>query len=165
MIQQESGGRFVARQDGPTRWEVGDASLGELLKRLSADMGNLVSQEAKLAKAELKESASTAAKAGVKLGIALTLAMAGSIALTAAIIVAAGAAFDNYWIPALIVGGIELAIGATMARGAVSSFKGSEMKPAETLDTLRESKAWAAREARELKQSIAPGNSPANAAR
>ncbi len=144
------------RDDGP--------SLGELLKRLSGDMGTLVSQEVHLAKAELRESASTAAKAASKLGVAMTFAIAGTIALTAFLVIAIGGAIDNYWLAALIVGAAELLAGVLLAKGAINSMKSSGIKPTETIETLREDKAWAAREARDLKREMS-SHSTANNSR
>ncbi len=137
-------------------------SLGELLKRLSTDMGTLVSQEVDLAKAELKESASTAAKGATKLGVALTFAIAGTIAVTAFLVIAIGDAIDNYWLAALIVGAAELLLGVLLAKSAVSSMTSPEMKPRETIESLREDKEWAGREARDLKRDM---SATANTAR
>lgn len=130
------------------------SSLGEILKRLSGDMGTLVSQEVSLAKAELRESASVATKGAAKLGVALTFATAGIIALTAFLVIAVGGAIDNYWLAALIIGAAELIIGGMLARSALGSMKGPALKPQETIESLREDKAWAGREARELKRDL-----------
>ena len=171
MIQRDSRTRFTNDGDGRTRWNGPSSlreeglTLGELLKRLSGDMGDLVGKELELAKAELKESASIAAKSSAKLGTALVMALVGAIAVTAAIVIGIGAATGNYVLPALIAGLVELAIGATMARAAMSTMKGGEMKPAETMDTLRENKRWAAHEARDLKRDITSGKPTANAGR
>src|SRR5688500_3990809 len=101
---------------GDGGYEEEGPSLGEILKRLSGDMGTLVTQEMSLAKAELRESASVAAKGAAKLGVALTFATAGIIALTAFLVIAVGGAIDNYWLAALIVGAVELIIGGLLAR-------------------------------------------------
>lgn len=134
------------------------SSLGEILKRLSGDMGTLVSQEVSLAKTELRESASVAAKGAAKLGVALTFATAGIIALTAFLVIAVGGAIDNYWLAALIVGAAELIIGGMLANRAIGSMKGPALKPQETIESLREDKAWAGRQARELRRDLSKRN-------
>jgi uncharacterized membrane protein YqjE len=156
MMEHESA---TARANGRGIWNGDDypheePSLGQLLKRLSADMGTLVSQEASLAKAELRESAATAAKGAAKLGIALTFAIAGTIALTAFLVIAIGGAIDNYWLAALIVGAAELLVGVVLARSAMSSMTGPSIKPRETIESLREDKQWVGQEARDLKRHV-----------
>jgi uncharacterized membrane protein YqjE len=123
-----------------------------------------VSQELSLAKAELRESASIAARGAAKLGVALTFAIAGIIALTAFLVIAIGGAIDNYWLAALIVGAVELIIGGALAKNALGSMKGPALKPQETLESLREDKTWAGREARDLKRDLSRPH-PANTSR
>ena len=149
----------TARVDGRGIWNgdeyrYEEPSLGELLKRLSADMGTLLSQEASLAKAELRESAATAAKGAARLGVALTFAIAGTIALTAFLVIAIGGAIDNYWLSALIVGTAELLVGVVLAKSAMSSMTGPSIKPRETIESLREDKQWVGQEARDLKRGM-----------
>ena len=157
--------------NGRAPWEGGgdfqDAgpSVGELLKRLSSDMGTLVSQEVHLAKAELRETAATAAKGAAKLGVAMTFAIAGLIALTAFLVIAIGDAIDNYWLAALLVGSVQLLVGVMLARSGIKSMKSPDMKPRETIASLHENKAWAGREARDLRREMSSGGATANTGR
>jgi uncharacterized membrane protein YqjE len=155
------------RGDGRGTWNEethfdNEPSFGELLKRLTGDMGTLVSQEVNLAKAEMRESARVVAKGGAKLGVAMTFAIAGTVALTAFLVIAFGGALDNYWLAALIVGAVELGLGMILAKSAIGSMTSPDMKPAETMKTLREGKQWAGNEARDLKREITSANSTAN---
>ena len=109
--------------------------------------------------------AKAAAKGGAKLGVAMTFAIAGTIALTAFLVIAIGDAIDNYWLAALIVGALELGIGMVMAKSAMRSMTGSDIKPTETMNSLRENKQWAGNEARDLKREITSANSTANGSR
>jgi len=147
------------------QFQDSSASVGELLKRLSGDMGTLVSQEVHLAKAELRETAATAAKGAAKLGVAMTFAIAGMIALTAFLVIALGDAIDNYWLAALLVGAAELLLGVMLAKSGMKSMKGPDMKPRETIASLHENKAWAGREARDLKREMSSGGATANTGR
>lgn len=145
----------------PTRGSPGaptaasNASLGELLKRLTSDTADLVRQEAALAKAELRATGSMLAADGAKIGVAIGLALAGALSLTAFLVLALGNLLGGaFWLSALIVGVAFLGIGALLVRNAVHDVKQRGLAPRQTIATLREDKAWASREARELKHDL-----------
>jgi uncharacterized membrane protein YqjE len=124
-----------------TRPAEPDASLGELLGRLSTDFGDLVSTQVELAKVELKESANRAAQgagmfAGAAVGglLALTL-LSFAAAWGLAEVMAAGWAF-------LIVGVIWLAITGVLAMGGKQRFERMKGIP-ETQQSIKEDVAWA----------------------
>ncbi|MFL5576555.1 MAG: phage holin family protein [Gemmatimonadaceae bacterium] len=131
-----------------------EPSLGELFRRLTTDTGELVRQEVSLAKVEIRETGATLARDGTKVGIALGLALAGVLALVAFLIVALGDLFDNYWLAALLVGVVFLAVGAILTRSAVNDIKRRGLAPDQTVGTLREDAAWAKEEAREVKREL-----------
>ncbi len=156
MAREQPEPRIERRNEG-ARVEAtagAEPSLGDLFKRLTTDTGELVRQEMSLAKAEMRQAGATLARDGTKIGIAVGLALAGVLALTAFLIIALGNLFDNYWLAALIVGVVFLAIGGFMARNAVNDIKRRGLKPEATIDTLREDTAWAKQEARELKREL-----------
>jgi uncharacterized membrane protein YqjE len=161
MDRQDTQSRFATSGDGLSPWEENyraqqdDPSLGDLLKRLSDDTGDLLSKEVALAKAELKESAANIGKGAVKLGIALMFGLTGAIALTAFLIIALGGVTGGrYGTWALVIGVIEVIIAAVAANGARKAMRPSEIKPEETLETLREDKSWAKHEMKDLKREI-----------
>jgi uncharacterized membrane protein YqjE len=145
VIQRGSNGRFHE--------EVQSASIGELFKRLTSDSSHLVQQEIQLAKAELQESASTAASAAAKIGIAAGLALPGIMALTAALVIGLGIIINSYWLSALIVGVVILAVAGFMVKRAMGAFK-SGLKPKETVRTVRDDIDWAKRETGRVKQEL-----------
>jgi uncharacterized membrane protein YqjE len=154
-----------AYQDGNTAAGEGP-SLGELLKRLSTDMGSLVSQELALAKAEMRDSVSEAVKGVTKLSVAMALALAGAIALTAFLILGLGGVLDDrYWLSALIVGVVELGLGIWAAKSAIKSMGEATQKPTETVESLKEDKQWASREMKDLKREMTSGDAPAQTGR
>ena len=156
MAREQSDPR-IERRDVGARVEAtagAEPSLGDLFKRLTTDTGELVRQEISLAKAEMRQAGATLARDGAKIGIAVGLALAGVLALTAFLIVALGNLLDNYWLAALIVGVLFLAIGGLMARNAVNDIKRRGLKPEETIGTLQEDTAWAKQEARDLKREL-----------
>jgi uncharacterized membrane protein YqjE len=128
--------------------------LGELFRRLTADTGELVRQEVALARAEMRQAGETLARDGAKIGIALGLALTGVLALTAFLIVALGDLLGNYWLAALIVGVVLLAVGVLLTRNAVNDVKRRGLTPDQTVGTLREDAAWAKQEARDVKREL-----------
>jgi uncharacterized membrane protein YqjE len=131
-----------------------EPSLGELLRRLTTDTGELVRQEVSLARAEMREVGGRVARDGAKIGIALGLALAGVLALTAFLVIALGDLVGNYWLGALIVGLAMLGIGGFMAKSAVDDVKRRGITPQQTIATLKEDAAWAKDEAREVKREL-----------
>ena len=150
-IRIQPGGDTVAPHPASSGTEP---PLAELLKRLTTDAGDLVRAEMTLAKAELRQAGSTLAKDATKVGVAAGLALAGALALTAFMIVGLGAALDNYWLAALIVGAVLLAIGGFLAKSAVSDIKRRGIMPAQTVDSLREDAQWAKQEAAAVKREL-----------
>lgn len=139
--------------NGRIHEDVQSASIGELLKRLSSDGSHLVQQEIQLAKTELQEKASTAATAATKIGIAAGIALPGIMALTAALVIGLGILINSYWLSALIVGAVILAVAGFMVKRALAGFK-SGLAPKETVRTVREDVAWAKRETARVKQGL-----------
>ena len=132
-----------------------DASLGELFKQLSTDTGELIRQEAALAKTEMREVGSTLARDGAKIGVAAGLGLVGAMALTAFLVITLGDLFgDSYWLSALLVGLVALAVAAMLGRNAVSDIRSRGVKPQQTIATLREDGDWASQQARELKHDL-----------
>ena len=154
-MERDGFGASAPRRDDGTRSGSGaEPSLGELFSRLTTDTGDLVRQEVALARAEMREVGSTIARDGTRIGIALGLALAGTLALTAFLIVALGDLLDNYWLAALIVGVVLVAVGGVLARNAVNDIKRRSLKPEQTIDTLREDAAWAKAEASAVKREL-----------
>ena len=132
-----------------------EPSLGDLFRQLTTDTGELVRQEVSLAKAEMRQVGATLARDGTKIGIALGVAHAGVLALTAFLIAGLGGILrGHYWLAALIVGVLLLAIGGVMARSAVNDVKRRGVTPDQTAKTLSDDAAWAKREAREFKREL-----------
>lgn len=131
-----------------------DESLGDLIRRLGSDTSALIQQEAALAKAEAREAAGRIGRDSARIGIAAGLAFIGLLALSAFLVLALGRAMDGaYWLSALFVGAAATVTGVVMARNAVQDMKRG-FTPHQTVETLREGKAWATREARELKHNL-----------
>ncbi len=138
----------------PEATAAAEASLGELFKRLTTDTSELIRQEMSLAKVEMREAGATLASDAAKIGIAVGLALTGVLAVGAFAIVGLGDLFNNYWLAALIVGVLFLAIGGYLARNAIDDVKRRGLKPERTVETLREDASWVKQEGRELKREL-----------
>jgi uncharacterized membrane protein YqjE len=114
----------------------------------------LIQQEVALAKIELREAGATLGRDAAKIGMAVGFALPGVFALTAFLVVGLGDLLDNYWLAALIVGVLFLAIGSFLARNAIADIKRRGLTPKATVETVREDTEWAKREMRELKQNM-----------
>jgi hypothetical protein len=126
--------------------------LGELFRQLSEDATRLIRQEVALGKAELRETGSALARDGARIGIAAGLGLLGAMAGTAFLILALGALIDNYWLSSLLVTVAMLVGAAVLGKGAIDDIKHRDLKPTQTLDTLRADADWAKREADLVKQ-------------
>jgi uncharacterized membrane protein YqjE len=113
-----------------------------------------VRQELSLARAEMKQMGATLARDAARMGTALVLALAGALALTTFLVIVLGHLFDSYWVSALVVGVVFLAIGGIMARNATRDIKQRGVTPTQTVNTLRDDALWAKQEAREVKREI-----------
>jgi hypothetical protein len=144
-----------ARDIGTSNTGVRERSLGELFRDLTTETSDLVSKEIALVKAEVRQTGSTLAKDGAKIGIASGLALVGALALTAFLIVGLGDLLNGkYWLSALIVGVIFLAIGAMLIKSATADIKRRGQSVKHTVDTVKDTGAWAKQEAQQVKQEL-----------
>ena len=145
----------------PRRFEAEEPPIGELFRDLTTDATTLIRQEVALAKAELRTSAKQVGKDAAKLGVAAALGWFGAMAAVAFLILALGALIDSYWLSSLIVAVVFLGIAAIMANSAKKDMQHAELKPTQTIETLRADADWAKREARDLKREMrSPARNP-----
>ena len=119
-----------------------DRSLGELFGELSGELSTLMRQELDLAKAEMREEAKKAGKAGALLGGAtltayfclLLLSFAAAWGLAA--VMPTGAAF-------LIVAMVHGVVAAALFSIGRSQLREVHPAPTETVGTLKEDVQWA----------------------
>jgi uncharacterized membrane protein YqjE len=89
-------------------------SIGELFSDVTRDVSLLIRQEVELAKAELRESATTAGKGAGELGAAVVAAHFGLLFVSIAIWWAIGNGIGRGW-AGLIVGAVYLIVAAVLA--------------------------------------------------
>lgn len=117
------------------------ASVGELVGDISADFSRLLRDEVSLAKAELREEAAKAGKAGASFAVAGFAGYMTAVVLTLAAVFALGNVMNLAW-AALIVTGVWALIaliGFLLGRRRIRDF--SPM-PQQTVETLREDVRW-----------------------
>lgn len=154
-IRVERHGDLAPHASGTARDTSHDTSLGELFRQLSTDTGDLIRKEAALAKAEMREVGATLTSDAKKLGIAAGLGLVGTLALTAGVILVLGNLFGGaYWLSALLVGAVAVGAAIVLARNAVNDVRERGLRPEQTIATLREDKAWASQQAKELKHDL-----------
>jgi len=143
-------------RDVPTRdTAIRERSLGELFRDLSTETSELMSKEIALVKAEARQTGTTLAKDGAKIGMASGLAITGVLALTAFLIAGLGDLLNGkYWLSALIVGVVFLAIGMGLVKSATADIKRRGQSVRNTVDTVKDTGTWAKEEARQVKQEI-----------
>jgi hypothetical protein len=148
--------RDTELRDIPTRdTSVRERSLGELFRDLTTETSDLVSKEIALVKAEARQTGATLARDGAKIGIASGLAFAGVLALTAFLIAGLGDLLGGkYWLSALIIGVLFLAIGMGLVKNATADIKRRGQLMKNTVDTVKDTGKWAKDEARQVKQEI-----------
>ena len=120
-----------------------ERSIGELFGDLVQQTGTLVRQEVKLATTELSDKASRVGKDIGALAVGGAVAYAGFLALLAAIIIGLGQLGLPWWIAALIVGVVVVAIGGLMVQKGLTALKHQSMMPQQTITSLKEDQTWA----------------------
>jgi hypothetical protein len=120
-----------------------ERSLGDLFSDLSRETTTLVRKEVQLAKAELTQSATEAARGIGMLVAGGAVAYAGLLFLLLAIVFGLIEAGWDPWVSALVVGLVVVAIGAVLVLRARESLKPANLAPQKTVETLKEDAEWA----------------------
>ena len=120
-----------------------ERSLGDLFSDLSRETTTLVRKEVQLAKAELTQSATEAARGIGMLVAGGAVAYAGLLFLLLAIVFGLIEAGWDAWVSALAVGLVVVVIGAVLVMRARESLKPANLAPRRTVETLKEDQEWA----------------------
>ena len=119
-----------------------ERSLGDLFSDLSRETTTLVRQEVQLAKAELTQSATEAARGIGMLVAGGAVAYAGLLFVLLAIVFGLIESGWDAWLSALVVGVVVVAIGAILVLRARESLKPANLAPRRTVETLKEDQEW-----------------------
>jgi hypothetical protein len=116
-------------------------SMGELLTDLINHMSTLVRTEIELARAEMSQKISKTVKDVATMAIGGSILFAGFLALLATAVIVLGK-WMPLWVSALIVSLVALTVGAVMLFAAKNRLSKRDMKPSQTIISLKENKAW-----------------------
>ena len=125
-------------------------SVSELISGMVGDVQGLVRGEIQLAKTELSESASAAARGIAMLIAGAIVGLIGFVFLMYTIM----ERIDDWmprWAAALIVGGALVLIAIILALVGKSQLSADKLKPTQTIDSLQEDKEWAQQQASSVK--------------
>lgn len=140
------------RSDGMAHEE---RSVGELFRQLSNDSADLVRKEIALVKAEIRQTGTTLFRDAAKVGTAIGLAFLGAMALTGFLVAALGDVMDGrYWLSALIVGVVYMAIGSMLAKSAFGEIKRRGERAKHAVETVKNTASWAGQEVSDAKQKL-----------
>jgi len=118
-----------------------EQSLGELFASLARDTSTLVRQEVELAKTEMTQKATTAAKQGAYIGIGGAIAYVGLIVLAFAVVYLLAEVLP-LWAAALIVALIFVGVGYVLIQKGRTTLRNTNFAPQQTIETLKEDAAW-----------------------
>lgn len=126
-----------------------ERSLGELLRDLSTETGDLLRKEVELAKTEMTEKAARVGKDVGAIALGGGMALVGSLALLYAAIAGLTALLDTFlplgvaiWLAPLIIGGVLVFLGYGRITTALSDLKNTSLAPRQTTQSLQENKQW-----------------------
>jgi Flp pilus assembly protein TadB len=130
--------------------ELEAVPLRELLRELVADGQQLLREEVRFARAELRAEVKKGARGGAGLGVGGALLYAALLCL-AATLVLAGATFMPAWVAALIVA--VLYAGAGLAAVQYGRQRLAQARPARAVQGIQEDRRWASETMRDIKSS------------
>lgn len=120
----------------PSERQAAETSLGDLVSEVTHDMSTLIRQELELAKAELRQSAATAGKAGIALGAGVYAGLMAVFFLTVGFWWALGQLIGLGW-SALVTAVIWAVVAAVLISVGRNNMKKVQGAP-QTVDTLKE---------------------------
>jgi len=116
-------------------------SVGEMIGNISNDLSQLFRQELELAKAELKQEAVKAGKAGGMLGGAAFAGYLAVVLLSFAVVFGLSNVMDPGW-AALIVAIIWAVVGGVLFASGRAKLKTVDPMPRRTVETIKEDAQW-----------------------
>lgn len=119
-----------------------DRTLGDLFGDLTKETSVLVRQEVALAKAELTQKAGRVGRDIGFLAVGGLVLYAGLLAIIAALIIILGTLGLPWWLSALLVGLVVVAIGGFLVQRGLQALKKEDLTPKQTIQTIKEDAEW-----------------------
>ncbi len=109
---------------------------------LTRDARMLIQQEIHLAKTELSQNASRLVPGLTIIVAGGLIAFGGLLAIVAAVVLGLIAIGLVAWVAALLGGLVIGGIGYALVRAGLASFRAQDLKPRQTIETLKEDARW-----------------------
>lgn len=113
-----------------------EPSLGDIVVGLTDDITTLMRKEVELAKAEVQQSLQEGAQAGGMVAAGGLLAYSGLLFILAAIAIALGQWWNNYWLGAAVVGLVAGILGWSILNGGLKQLKQVSLVPHQTISSI-----------------------------
>jgi len=130
-----------------------DEGIGSLVAGLIGDLQEIVRGEVRLAKAELRDDAMTMGRAAGMLAAGAFLGLVGFtfLMLAVAYLLYEEAGLDR-WLAVGIVALALLAVAAVLAMVGKNRLSAANLKPEQTIESLKEDQEWAKQQIRSVKR-------------
>lgn len=125
-------------------------SISSILSGLLRDLQDLVRDEVRLAKAEVKEDVQTASRAAAMLAIGAVLGLTGLIILLMGVSILLAEEIEG-WLAFGTVGLVTLILAAILAMVGKNRLSAANLKPEQTIESMKENKEWASQQIKSAK--------------
>jgi len=126
-------------------------SLGTIVAGIVEDLQGIVRGEVQLAKTELKEDASAISRAATLIAIAAIVGLVGFSFLMLGVTYLLNKSLEM-WLSAGIVGVVLLIIALIAAMVGKNQLSAANLKPQQTIDSLKEDQEWTSRQIKSVKK-------------
>jgi len=140
--------REVQLSTGETSPAGGRRRLGVLLRELAEGTAELVRHEARLIQIELGSLAVLAARGSFRVAAGSVLLLLGGLAILVGLVFLIGEPWivGRTWLAAVIVAVLSGIVAAVAASRGARLFSVARLRPAQTLETLKEDAEWLTRQ-------------------
>ena len=119
-----------------------ERSLGDLFSDLSLQTSDLIRQEMRLAKAEIRENLADAGRHARMIGVSIAFGFAAVVAAAAALALLLVDVGVEPWLAAIITAAVMGLVAYVLAQSGASALRKTSMAPVETIHTLKETTQW-----------------------
>jgi uncharacterized membrane protein YqjE len=125
--------------------------VGSLVSGVIDDLQSLVRGEVQLAKTELKEDAREIGSGAAMIAAGALVGLVGFIFLMLGVTYLLNKSIEM-WLAAGIVGLVLIALAAIVAMSGKGKLSAANLKPQQTIDSMKENKEWANRQIKSVRK-------------
>lgn len=141
MTRERNGNHARLRSEGPYPIEEPDQSLGDLVGRLTSEMGALFNDHLQLARIEIMEDLKEAGKGAGLMGGAGVAGWIAALILSLALCWGL-AEFMPTWLAFLVVGVVWAVVAGVTAMAGRKQLRQVDPMPNQTMDELERDREW-----------------------